>query len=66
MSDDLDLVGFAIGLVNSVLNWPNGQVKFSGGGVLPYMGYIGMCCCEGYGFQAVYSRIGYINQSVWV
>ena len=37
-----------------------------GGGVLPYMGYIGMCLCEGYGFQAVYSRIGYINQSVWV
>ena len=37
----------------------------SGGG-LPYMGYIGMCCCEGYGFQAVYSRIGYINQSIWV
>ena len=28
------------------------------GGVLPYMGYIGMCSCEGYGFQAVYSRIG--------
>ena len=26
------------------------------------MGYIGMCRCEGYGFQAVYSRIGYINQ----
>ena len=37
-----------------------------GGGVLPYMGYIGMCRCEGYGFQAVYSRIGYVNQSVWV
>ena len=37
-----------------------------GGGVLPYMGYIGMCRCEGYGFEAVYSRIGYINQSVWV
>ena len=35
-------------------------------GVLPYMGYIGMCRCEGYGFEAVYSRIGYINQSVWV
>ena len=34
--------------------------------VLPYMGYIGMCRCEGYDFQAVYSRIGYINQSVWV
>jgi len=37
-----------------------------GGGGLPYMGYIGMCHCEGYGFQAVYSRIGYINQNVWV
>ena len=34
-----------------------------GGGVLPYMGYIGMCRCEGYGFQAVYSSTGYINQS---
>ena len=33
-------------------------------GVLPYMGYIGMCRSEGYGFQAVYSRIGYVNQSV--
>ena len=37
-----------------------------GGGVLPYMGYIGMCRCEGYGFQAIDSRIGYISQSVWV
>jgi len=37
-----------------------------GGEALPYMGYIGMCRCEGYGFQAVYSRIGYVNQSVWV
>ena len=36
------------------------------GGVLPYMGYIGMCRSEGYGFQAVYCRIGYINQSIWV
>jgi len=24
-----------------------------------------MCRCEGYGFQAVYSRIRYINQNVW-
>ena len=41
--------------------------KMPGGGVvLPYMGYIGMRRCEGYGFQAVYSSIGYINQSVWV
>ena len=37
-----------------------------GGGVLPYMGYTGMCHCEGYGFQAVYSRIGHINQNIWV
>ena len=36
------------------------------GGVLPYMSYIGICSCEGYGFQAVYSSIGYINHSVWV
>ena len=41
-------------------------MKAPGGGVLPYMGYIGLCCCEGYGFQAVYSGIGYINQRVWV
>ena len=25
------------------------------------MGYIGMCHCGGYGFQTVYSRIGYIR-----
>ena len=37
-----------------------------GGGLLPYKGYIGMCRCKGYGFQAVYSRTGYINQSVLV
>ena len=39
-----------------------------GGGVveLPCMGYIGMCRYEGYGFQAVYSRIRCINQSIWV
>ena len=37
-----------------------------GGGVLPYMGYIGMCRCEGYSFQAVCSKIGYIYQSFWV
>ena len=43
-----------------------GWNKTGGGGVLPFMGYMGMCHCEGYGFQAVYSRIGYIIQSVWV
>ena len=43
------------------------EYKPGGEGVKPYMGYIGtMCRCEGYGFQAVYSGIGYINQSVWV
>ena len=26
---------------------------------MPYMGYIGMFHSEGYGFQALYSRIGY-------
>ena len=40
--------------------------RAGGAGVLPCMGYIGMCRCEGNGFQAVYSRIGYINQGVWV
>ena len=35
-----------------------------GGGLLPYMGYIGMCRCEGYGFKAVYSGIGYIYRRV--
>ena len=28
MSDSLGLVDFAIGLVNSVINFPHGQVKF--------------------------------------
>ena len=37
-----------------------------GGGVLPCMGLIGMYCCEGYGFHAVYSSIGYKNYSFWV
>ena len=31
------------------------------------MGYTGMYCCEWYGFQAVYSGIGFIiDQKVWV
>ena len=37
-----------------------------GRGVLPYMGYIGMCHCEGYGFQAIYSGTVFINHRVWV
>ena len=35
-----------------------------GGGYCHIMDYIGMCCCEGYGFQAVYFRIGYISRVV--
>ena len=49
-------------MVNENLDLPKGR----GSGVLPYMGYIGMCRLEGYGFQAVYSWMGDINQSVWV
>ena len=30
------------------------------------MGHIGMCHCEGYGFLAVYSSIGYIKLTVSV
>ena len=29
------------------------NVRISPGGVLPYMGYIGMCGSKGYGFSAV-------------
>ena len=37
-----------------------------GGVALPYMSYIGMCRCEGYGFKAVLSGIGYKNHRVLV
>ena len=40
--------------------------KLQPGGVLPYITYIVMCRCEGYGFQAVWSGIGYRNQGVLV
>ena len=33
-----------------------------GGGVLPYIDYMGMCRWPGYGFQAFEFRTGYINQ----
>ena len=33
-----------------------------GGGGTTMHGLFGMCRCEGYGFQAVHSGIGYINQ----
>ena len=35
-------------------------------GCTPYVSCIGICRGEGYGFQAVHSRIGYMNQSAWV
>ena len=46
--------------------WERGRPTRGGGGgeVLPFMCYIGMCHSERYGFQAVYSGIGYINQRV--
>ena len=31
-----------------------GRGSYPGGGVLPYMGYIGMCGPKGYGFSAVF------------
>ena len=45
-----------------LLDRPDCTCMMRGGGALPYMGYIGKCRGEGYGFQAVYSSIGYINQ----
>ena len=32
-------------------------------GVLPYIGYTGMCRWKGYGFQAIWSGIGSSNHS---
>ena len=39
-------------------------VTFFPGEALPYMGYIGMCRYEGYGFQAVYSGIGVFKSEI--
>ena len=49
----------AFSIAPSVSSYPGG------GGDTAIYG-LGMCCCEGYGFQAVYSSRVYINQSVWV
>ena len=35
-----------------------GEILNTWGGGGLYMGYIGMCPCEGYGFHAVYTGIG--------
>ena len=34
-------------------------------GVLPYIGYTGMCRWRGYGFQAIWSGKGYGFQAIW-
>ena len=33
------------------------KTEYKAGGVLPCMGYIGMCRCEGYGFQALWDKV---------
>ena len=63
----ISMVGSMFGYCPTYITNKSGAYQVpGGGGAVPHMGYIGMCRCEGYGFQAVYSRIGYINQSVWV
>ena len=64
---ELTILSLVLSTKNEVL-LHIGEAKYKRGswGVLPYMGYIGMCRCEGYGFRAVYSSMGYINQGVWV
>ena len=49
-----------------VWSWHHVVPSPGGVGVLPCMGYIGMCRGEGYGLQAFYSGVGYINQRLWV
>ena len=36
-----------------------------GRGILPYIGYMGMCCWKGYGFQAIWSDQRYGIQAIW-
>ena len=45
-----------VSLVSELHNYSNRSASSNppgGGGVLPYMGYIGMCGPKGYGFSAV-------------
>ena len=58
--DTLTVKQWEIMINNDVLLFspPNEETSYEkhlpdGAGVLLYMGYIGMCHCEGYGFQAV-------------
>ena len=46
------VASFKIPFYKRVYMFSYGVDGFSSGGVLPYMGYIGMCRCEGYGFSS--------------
>ena len=65
LSDNLAFTFYDMEMLGTKCFIPQSRVG-NPGAVLPYMGHIGMCRCKEYGFQAVYSSIGYINQSVWV
>ena len=55
-------------LENRYLTYKSTYFPRPGGGGVCNICYIGtyICYCEGYGFQVAYSRIGYINERVWV
>ena len=44
----------------------NPKLEFDPGGVLPYIGYIGMCGPKGYGFSAVLviNRVWFLHSSL--
>ena len=47
------------------LTWTSQGKSANSAGKNNHGGYCHICA-EGYGFQAAYSRIGYMNQSIWV
>ena len=52
---------------NIIANQQHQQtLRARGVGVLPYMGYMGMCAVKGMVFKLFTLAVGYINQSVWV
>ena len=61
-NNESDIEGFEQDL-QSLLQVFSTTLLLPGVGVLPYMGHIGVCRCEEYGFQAVYSSKGYIYKS---
>ena len=46
-------VGFGTASLSIFMRWEQLSVWYYPGGVLPYMGYIGMCGPKGYGFSVV-------------